>query len=298
MSSCGPDPELAPIISIDEAEIGAFPRTLELISGEYDLMDLTNSSYVHDIDFRSEDGGQNVAEYRIFMNFDDNDASNGDDSTEPALFRSFTQADFSDGAENKALTIDFPFTEVAAAAGVPLDNVSPGDRFQFVAELELTDGRVFGSSNTESTIFGPAFRAFFDWNVNATCPLPDDLFVGTYSITHDVGPGNPWGTGVREADVTLALVSGSTTVRDIQGLVVIDAFGGFEMPAQVQFVCDIAQWLDTGPGVGCGAPNIVYNGGDATPQDITDDSVIILNINEEGGGCGYSNQDVIRLTKQ
>lgn len=301
IGACSSDPELGPIITIDTAEVGAFPRTQNLIASEYDLMNLSSSSYVHEIDFRSETGGDNVSNYRVFVSFDDNDPSNGDDSSGEVLVGDFGQGDFTASAaddSNVGLTLDFPFTAMTAATGVNAENVSPGDRFQFRAELELDDGRVFTGANTESTIFGPAFRAFFDWNVNATCPLPDDAFVGTYAITHLQGPGNPWGTGVREANVELALVPGSSTVRAINGVVVIDAFGGFPMAASVEFVCDVARWQDANPGVGCGAPGIMYfNGGD-DPIDLSDDSTITLTIAEEGGGCGYSNVDIILLTRQ
>lgn len=299
IGACTSDPDLGPLITVDNAEIGAFPRTLNLVSGEYDLMDLQNSSYVHDLDFRSEDGGNNIAQYNIFVMYNDNDPSNGDNSSERIIFKEYTQSDFGTSDDgNKSITLNFPFTEVAAATGVDLDNVSPGDNFSFTSEVILSDGRTFAQGNTDSTINGPAFKAFFNWTVNATCPLPNDLFVGTYAISHTDGPNNPWATGVREANVELALVAGSTTVRDIVGLVVIDAFGGFDMGAQVEFVCSTATWLDSAPGVGCGAAPILYNSGGASPQDITDDSSITLIINEEGGDCGYSNTDVIVLTKQ
>jgi hypothetical protein len=295
--SCGSDPDLAPIITIDNAEIGAFPRTLNLVSGEYDLMNLSSSTYVHDLDFRSENGGENVAEYRLFIMFEDNNPGNGDDTSDEVLFRTFTQSDFGTNDEgNKSVTLSFPFTESAAATSVALDNVEPNDRFRFRAELELDDGRVFTGTNTESTIFGPAFRAFFDFNVNATCPLPDDLFVGDYEISFLEGPGNPWSTGLRAEVVTLGLVPGSTTLRQFSGNV-IDAFGGFPITVQMDFVCSTVQWLTAGPGIGCGAPNIEYQAGAAQPQDITDDGVIILEYNEEGGGCGYSNTDRVMLTK-
>ena len=270
-----------------------------MIAGEYDLNDLQGSSYIHEIDFRTEDAGANVAAYNVFVTFDHNNPDNGDNSTAEVLFREFGQSDFTDNTEgNRALTLDIPFTEAAAATGVSLDAVAPGDRFQFRTELTLDDGRVFSSSNTESTIFGPAFRAFFDWNVNATCPLPDDLFVGTYAISHIQGPGNPWATGIREANVTLDLVPGSTTRRAINGLVVIDAFGGFDTPATAEFVCDVVFWIDTTPGVQCAPPVISYNGGEPQPFSFTDDSTITFVVEEDGGGCGYSNTDIVLFTRQ
>jgi len=299
LASCSADPTKAPIISVDNAQIGGFPRTVNLIAAEYDLNDLQGSSYLHELDFRTEDGGANVANYNIFVTFDDNDPSNGDNSSSEVLYKEFGQSDFSENAEgNKSIMLDFPFTEVAAATGTPLDAVSPGDRFQFRSEIVLSDGRVFSGANTEATIFGPAFRAFFDWNVNATCPLPDDFYVGTYAISHIEGPNNPWGTGVRENTVTLGLVPGSTTRRAISGLVVIDAFGGFEMAGEAEFICDIVVWNDANPGVGCGPAGIFYNGGDPQPFSFTDDSTITFVIEEDGGSCGYSNTDIVLFTKQ
>ena len=90
LAGCSADPALGPIITVETAEVGAFPRTVELKVGEYDLMDLAGSSYLHDIDFRSIDGGNNVANYIINVSFDDNNSSNGDDSTTPIEFKNFT----------------------------------------------------------------------------------------------------------------------------------------------------------------------------------------------------------------
>jgi len=295
LAGCSADPALGPIITEKTAEVGAFPRTVELRASEFDLADVANSVYDHDIDFRSIDGGANVANYIVYVAFDDNDPSNGDLSTTPVQYQNYTQADFGDsGTGTKSLTLTYAFTDVASATGVAIADISPGDRFRFTTELILDDGRVFTAANTESTIFGPAFRAFFDWDVNATCPLPDNLFVGTYILSYDDGPNNPWGDSFDPGPCTLALIPGSTTVRSINGL--IGAFAFDVEGAQVQFVCDVAQWIDGNLTAGCGGV-IEYNLGAAQPQDITDDSVIILEVNEDGGGCGYTNTDVIRLTK-
>lgn len=133
--------------------------------------------------------------------------------------------------------------------------------------------------------------------VDETCPLPDDVFVGTYTLSHIEGPGNPWGTGLREANVELAVVPGSSTMRAINGIVIIDAFGGFDMAAMLIFNCDVIEWKDTDSGVGCGEPNITLYGGTPQAFNISDDSEIIIEIREDGGPCGYSNIDIVRLTK-
>ena len=295
--SCGKDPELGPIITVDTAEIGAFPRLVSLISGEFDLANPSSSSYSHEVEFQSEDAGLNVQTYEVLFRFVDNDPSNGDMSTEEALYESYDASQFGDSALGlKNITVSYPFEEAATKAGIDITAISPGDVFRYSSKITLSDGRVFSSANTESTIISDAFRAYFDWNVNATCPLPDNLFVGEYSISFLEGPGNPWATGLRAENVTLQLVPGSTTKRQFDA-VVIDAFGGFPITATIDFVCTTVSWLTVGPGVGCAPPNILYETASALPQDITNDATITFEYFENGGGCAYENTDRVMLTK-
>lgn len=296
--SCGRDENLGPIITVDSAEIGAFPRLVSLLSGEFDLANPGASQYSHEVEFQSQDAGLNVEAYEIYVRYVDNDPDNGDNSTSEILYETYGQSNFSDSELSlKGITVDYAFSEVASRTGVNIDDISPGDFFGFRSVLKLSDGRQFSQDNSESTLLSDAFRAYFNWNVNATCPLANDIFVGDYSIEFIEGPGNPWATGLRVEDVTLELVPGSTTKRQFAG-VVIDAFGGFPVTVQMDFVCTTVQWLETGPGVGCGPPNITYASGAPQPQDITNDSEIILEYFEDGGGCGYTNTDIIKLVKK
>lgn len=295
--SCGRDENLGPIITVDSAEIGAFPRLVSLISGEFDLANPGSSTYSHEVEFQSQDAGVNVEAYEIYVQYVDNDPDNGNNSTDEILYGTYGQSDFGDSELSlKGVTIDYAFQEVASRTGVNIDDISPGDFFSFRSVLKLSDGRQFSQDNTESTILSDAFRAYFNWNVNATCPLSNDLFVGTYTIEFLEGPGNSWESGLRAEEVTLELVPGSTTKRQFSG-VVLDAFGGFPVTVQMDFVCTTVQWLETGPGVGCSPPNILYASGAPQPQDITNDYEIILEYFEDGGGCGYTNTDLIKLTK-
>lgn len=297
MFSCGKDENLGPIITVDSAEIGAFPRLVSLISGEFDLANPGASNYSHEVEFQSQDAGLNVQTYEIFYRYVDNDPSNGDNSTAEALYDSYDAGQFGDSALGlKNITVNYPFEEAASKAGIDITTISPGDLFRFRSVVTLSDGRIFSQDNTESTILSDAFRAYFNWDVNATCPLSNDIFVGDYNIEFIEGPGNPWATGLRAEVVTLELVPGSSTKRAF-ACTVIDAFGGFPMTATMDFVCDVVVWLPAGPGVGCAPPNIAYNSGEPQPQDITDDSVIILEYFEDGGGCGYTNTDKFMLTK-
>ena len=128
------------------------------------------------------------------------------------------------------------------------------------------------------------------------CLITDDLFVGDYEITFLLGPGNPWSTGLRAGIVTLELVDGFRNRRQFSGSV-IDAFGGFPVNVTLDFDCSSVYLIPFTPGVGCGPPNIEYKTGTPQPIDVSDDSAIILEYIEDGGGCGYSNTDRIQMTK-
>ncbi len=288
--SCGRDEELGPIITIDNAEIGAFPRLVNLITAEYDLANISTSAYSHEVEFQSIDMGANVESYDIFVGF------NGGD---PVLFQSFGQGDFGTSALGlRNITVSFPFTEVAAALGVAANDVVAGDQFQFTSILNLNDGRSFNgsASSTESTLLSSAFMGYFDWVVTATCPIPDDRFAGNYMLTIDGDTGLGYGPGYADQAVTITPVPGSSTRRTFS-TVVLDEIGPFgPFATTFDIVCDQAVFtlMDTA-GLGCGGGGIQFgpaldaNGVPITePLDLDDDSQIVLFFNEgfASGGCG------------
>lgn len=298
--SCGRDEDLGPIITVDNAEIGAFPRLVNLITGEYDLANISTSAYSHEVEFQSQDAGANVESYDIFVGF------NGGD---PVLFRSFGQGDFGTselGLRN--ITVSFPFTEVASALGVAASDVLAGDQFEFTSFLNLSDGRSFNgsASSTESTLLSSAFRGYFDWVVKATCPIENERFAGDYMLTIDGATGLGYGPGYSDQVVTISAVAGSSTLRSFSTLV-LEAIGGFG-PYDTVFdiVCDQAvyQLMDTG-GLGCGGGGIQFgpamdaNGAVITePLDLNDDSQIVLFFNEgfASGGCaGQTGETATRM---
>ena len=298
--SCGRDEDLGPIITIDNAEICAFPRLVNLITGEYDLANIGTSAYSHEVEFQSQNAGANVQSYEIFASF------NGGDEV---LFQSFGQGDFGTselGLRN--ITVSFPFTEVAAALGIAANDVLAGDQFEFRSVLNLDDGRQFtgDASSTESTLLSSAFRGYFDWVVKATCPISDDVFSGEYMLTIDGPTGLGYGPGYSDQVVTIVPVPGSSTLRSFSTLV-LEAIGGFG-PYDTIFdiVCDQAvyQLMDTGS-LGCGGGGIQFGPArDASgavitePLDLNDDSQIVLFFNEgfANGGCpGQTGETMTRM---
>lgn len=295
------DEELSPVVTQDNLLFGAFPRLVELRTGEYDLNDLQNSAYEMEVDFVDNAEGQDIAEYRIYAEFDDRtvDSLRPDLSTPEVLIRNYTPAEFRPGPNgNLGVDVNIPFAEVASATGVPVDSVFAGDRFQFRVELEKKDGRVFQSTNSTPAITN-AFGGIIDFNVNATCPLPDDSFVGTYVITYgsvydafalfgaDV---QPFGPEPFSREVTLQLVPGSTTRRSFSiGSYLLPGYGFDAGTVTLDFACDQVTSTPIDSGAGCGDGTIAATQSGRAPFNFTDDQTWTISYTDFGdtdGGCG------------
>ena len=204
MVSCADD-ELQPIITFDQATKGAYVRLIEESDKLINLFDVPGSSYTYSVEFVDLEQGDLVSEYVIDLVYEDNNSSNGDNSTGPIEFRRFSQADFETNANGlrglSNITITGP--EAVAAAGTTSDDVLAGDNFVFKGRITTPQG-TWGADNSSSTVNGAAFRGHFDFTLPAGCP--SDL-TGTF----DVETSNIWCDG--------APASVSTTVT-------IEATGG------------------------------------------------------------------------
>lgn len=299
MSSCVDD-ERSPVITQDNLLFGAFPFLEELKSGEFDLADLSGSAYEMDVSFVDNNGGDFVAQYNVYVAFDDNNPGNGDLSTERALFTSFGPSDFSPIGDkgNLGITVRIPFSEVASAVGASnAGDVISGDRFQFTTEIVHTDGRVFSSANSTPAVTN-AFGGLWDFNVNATCPLPDDIFVGEYAIeygyVYDVFPlfgadVQPFGPTIGRT-VTLGTVAGSTTRRSFNyGTYLLPGYAFGTSDVTLDFACDVVTSTAVDSGAGCGGGSIAAVQVNSAAFDLTDDSTWTIEYEGFGtndGGCG------------
>jgi hypothetical protein len=295
------DEELAPVVTQETLLFGAFPRLQELRAAEFDLADLTGSAYSMTVDFVDNAGGDLIAQYNIYVAFDDNNPDNGDLSTETTLWKSFTPADFSPNATtgNLGLDVEIPFSEIAAFVGAGADGaVVSGDRFQFRTEIVHSDGRVFSSDNSTPAITN-AFGGIWNFNVNATCPLADDQFAGAYGVEYGTvydefllfnAPVQALGNPPLNLTVDLALVSGSSTRRVFNvGTTVNPGYRFGASDTTLEFACDIVTSTAIDSGAGCGNGSIAAVQVAADPFDLNDDSTFTINYVDFGdndGGCG------------
>ena len=185
VASCT-DEDRLPLVVLDTVEKGAYPRLINQTESLINLFDVAGSSYTYSVEFVDEEGGALVAAYVVDLVYDDNDPSNGDNSSGPTEYIRVTSDQFTQ-SENGFLSppaFTITGTQALAAAGVSEDQVSAGDNFNFVGRVELTDGRIFTQTNSSATIIGPAFKGHFNFTMPASCP--SDL-TGTFAYeTTDV----------------------------------------------------------------------------------------------------------------
>jgi len=286
---CSSEEDFSPIITFDKAGKGGYPRLVQLNVGELDLNNLSSAAYSYEVEFVTIDKGENVTEYRIDVEFIDNNPDNGDDSNELTGYRTFTQSDFSTNADGfRGIAVEIPLADVAGAVGVNTDNLAGNDIFSFTTVVTLSDGQVFTSENSTAAVNGSAFQGYFDFPAKVTCPLPG-TFLGDYELTYKEEPTGAFGAifGDNPGTVSLVEVPGSTTRRQIALGYLADSFGPFDVTLDIDFVCEniFASYIDTG--VGCGG-SIGIAPGEATPFDFGDDTTFEINLIEydNDGGCG------------
>lgn len=301
MTGCKDD-ELAPVIIFNELEVGAFPFLNELKTAEFDLADLAGSAYEMDVYFVDGEGGAKVAQYNIFVTFDDNNSGNGTVPANEMLFRSLTPSDFAPLGDkgNLGTTVRIPFSEVAAFVGAGADGaVISGDRFQFRTEIVTTSGTTFNSVNSTPAVTN-AFGGIWNFNVNATCPLSDDAFVGAYTCSYgsvyesfplfgaDV---QPFGPAPLSLDVTLSTVAGSSTRRSFNyGAYLLPGYGFGTTDITLEFACDVVTSSNIDSGAGCGAGSIQASQTGVATFDLDNDGTWTIEYNDfdPNGGCGPS----------
>lgn len=304
--SCADD-SLGPVLTFEKATIGAYVRLIELRTGEFDLANPTTSALDYSVDFVDLEDGGLVSQYVIDAQFFDNTPDNGDNSKARIEYKIFDSGSFTTSSKgNPGVDVQIPLTEVAAAFGLSIDDLSAGDRFSFFGRVRQQDGAEYTSVNSSGTIRGSAFQGYFDFNGNVTCPLPDAMFTGSYALTHVGDASAGFGLPFVEETITLSTVPGSSTLRQMT-MNYLPAFGPFAIEGvRIDFICEVVEFQGLDSGVGCGGGSITVVGahlpdyGTPSPQDITDDSVIILNLVEfdADGGCGVPPAPkTIQLTK-
>ncbi|WP_299900895.1 hypothetical protein [uncultured Aquimarina sp.] len=137
----------------------------------------------------------NVASYEIFVNY--NLAEDADENR--ILFPLRTITDF-------PADLSITAADLAAALGVTVPDLGPGDQFDFFVEITGNDGTVFnGLDETQflGDINNPGLQQALVYTTFISCPFTVEEAVGTYTITNDV-----WGYEASGSDGQFEVIAG------------------------------------------------------------------------------------------
>lgn len=285
----------------DTVEQGAVLRTVSVTGGALDVLDASATTTVEIEEQDNQQGGL-LSEVRVFVNLIDNTPAATTTTSEAAL-TTIPGANFAAGPFGLPRgSFSATVGEMASALGISLGDYNCGDAFVLRLELELTDGRVFTSTDVTGTVQGGSFFSSpFQYTVNLIAPLPtDDLYTGQYQLTQTI-PGifsvNDYVDGV------YALTTVNNTTKLINGVPTFPAFGPFgPVDVEFQFICgEIVMTPGQGVGAGCNAaiasgPAIVNATYDLANPDDSDFTIDFTS--DEADDCGTGTaQAQIRLSK-
>ncbi len=207
-------------------EEGAFLRTLSVESNTFNAADIPGSMWGATVEGDDGSNGDLMTSVDVFVSFRDNTPDNGETAPAEALIKTIPIADFArndDGFLQASISATAP--ETLSALGITSSDIDGGDRFTFRLALNLSDGRVFSSTNIGLNITGPFFNSPFRYVADVVCN-PLNPIAGDYIFELE----DTYGDGWDGAFVTVT-IDGTATDYTISGAQATDATYTITVPA-------------------------------------------------------------------
>jgi hypothetical protein len=289
---------------VDGTTRGVVLRTVSIDENEI-IFDLENSvliggGFTATVEAQDTEEGELISEIEVYGGFRDN-TSDGIDSKDEVLLEVIPASAGEIGEFGlPRFTYSASFEELQSELGLPGDAFFGGDQFTIRFEAVLVDGRRFSFDDNTGTLTGSFFSSPFLYTANVVCSVPDDYFIGEYSITQTSGSG-PFGIEDGFTQPSVTVEAPSMTQRTIA--FVYDP-GGFEASYEFSFdlICGEIQNFEgaiTAGGLGCGDGNIGQTGLVNVEYDVSDDSEFVILIEDfnPDGGCGGAYEASLTFTK-
>ncbi|MGI9542615.1 MAG: hypothetical protein ACR2MX_05105, partial [Cyclobacteriaceae bacterium] len=186
IAACTSDDKLVDVVDAT-VERGAVLRTVNVVGGALDVLNPAAAVSIEVEEQDAQNGGL-LQEVRMYVNLTDNTPA-ATTTTSETLLATLPAASFTNGPFDLPRgTFSSTVGDMAAALGLSVGDYNCGDSFNIRAELTLTDGRVFTSSDVTGTVSGGSFFSSpYAYTINLIAPLPsDDLYTGQYQLTTEV----------------------------------------------------------------------------------------------------------------
>ncbi|WP_164732864.1 hypothetical protein [Flagellimonas marinaquae] len=286
---------------VDGTERGAVLRTANLISNELPIGDDT-AGFSVELEIQDQENGALVDQVEVYLGFRDNTETVGPGTdVDEALYGTVASSEFTNGPFGlPRFSYSIPLSDMLAFVNRTDADITGGDQFTVRFELVLSDGRRYSFADNTGTLTGSFFSSPFLYTPLVICPVPEDYFVGEYSITQTSGSG-PFGIEDGFTQPSVMVTASSGTARTIE--FAYDP-GGFEAPYAFTFdlVCGEIQNFTgaiTEGGLGCSDGSIGQTAVANIPYDLEDDTeftILIEDFNPDGG-CGGTYEASLTFTK-
>lgn len=167
---------------LEEVERGAIIRTVSYNNGEVYVGD-ENSMFSLNIEEQDILDGDLLESLLIYVSFIDRTPDNGSNNIERIELETLLASDFNEGPSGLPVkTLEYSYAELLAATGLSIDQTMCRDQFRLDLELNLTDGRIFRTTNSAGTVVNNSgfFKSPFTYLINIVSPIQEAEFTGIY----------------------------------------------------------------------------------------------------------------------
>ncbi|MGB0294380.1 MAG: hypothetical protein ACPGAO_06085 [Flavobacteriaceae bacterium] len=272
----------------DTVQNGAILRQVST-AGAIDLYN-TASTVSVTLEYQDAEGSTLLSNVSVFLSFVDKNGT--DDSFSNVPLGTIEASEFSPSIYNlPEATFTYSFAQALAAGGLNQGQINGGDQFVLNFQLNLSDGRSYGSANVNGNVaaVGGYYSSPYRLANNVVCLPPEGFAVGTYSFITDAPQmfGGAYGdTFSTEVNI---VATGPTTRQFIT-----DYLGfGLERTFDFDLVCgDVLVPPGQGSGLACGGNPLEWgpaSDGSTGAFDGNDDSSFTIVIdNNTNDACGAS----------
>jgi len=320
--ACDDNPDEFPVDTdelIDPDNTGGFVRIVSVESGAFNVFDLDNSEFGITIEVDDAENGGQMESVEFFVTYKDNALQTAGDSDKVALF-TLEPSDFTVNEESglPRTSVTISANEAIAATGISASDVGVEDSFDFEWTLNMTNGNSFNADNSGQNIRGGAFfNSPFFQSVPVGVAIPQDSFVGTYTMSQDApttsGTAAAFAGGLvfdddGDLDITveLAIDPNNTLSGRTFSAAYLAALGfgpgnySFNLSIDPFTGNNVVNWPDQGTGLACSSGIVLGEPETRGTYDIDDDSEFTIRfVDDPTQDCGAGSQEVqFTLTKQ
>tara|TARA_B100001093_G_scaffold331246_2_gene316254 strand:- start:34962 stop:35891 length:930 start_codon:yes stop_codon:yes gene_type:complete len=278
----------------DTVQNGAILRQVSS-AGAIDLVNPSSTVSVT-LEYQDAENESLLSNVEVYLSFVDKNGA--DDSVGQTLLATLSPSDFSPSLYNlPETTFTYSFAGAMSTLGLVIDQINAGDQFVLNFQLNLTDGRSYGSDNANGNVsaVGGYYSSPYRLTSNVVCLLPDGYMTGAYTLTETVAGG--FGAGTIVSGDVIIDAPGPTT-RTIN-FTAYGMFGGFGRTWTVDLVCGEFVIANQSMSLACGDDGIFWGPapGQDLSYDVNDDSSYTFVVAEDGGSCGYEVEFEFTLTR-